>query len=157
MSPKGTIPGQTEAAARERSDRASSPSPNSSHERALDSEKQAEPGQPRGPGPAESTHRAPDGGTAAWLVILGNWCTMFCSFGWVNSTSAIRMRFEGLQTLTVSAPRHRDLPGLLLNPAAGAVFQQRSFMDSFPPGLLHDGHGKPTNTLEQAGMAVADS
>lgn len=28
---------------------------------------------------------APDGGLRAWLVVLGAWCTSFCSFGWVNS------------------------------------------------------------------------
>lgn len=28
---------------------------------------------------------APDGGAAAWLVVLGAWCTSFCSFGWLNS------------------------------------------------------------------------
>lgn len=27
----------------------------------------------------------PDGGFSAWLVVLGAWCTSFCSFGWVNS------------------------------------------------------------------------
>jgi hypothetical protein len=27
----------------------------------------------------------PDGGFAAWLVVLGTWCTSFCSFGWLNS------------------------------------------------------------------------
>ncbi|KPM46531.1 hypothetical protein AK830_g116 [Neonectria ditissima] len=27
---------------------------------------------------------APDGGTTAWLVVLGAWCTSFCSFGWLN-------------------------------------------------------------------------
>lgn len=27
---------------------------------------------------------APDGGLTAWLVILGAWCTSFCSFGWIN-------------------------------------------------------------------------
>lgn len=31
------------------------------------------------------TDEAPDGGTAAWLVVLGAWCTSFCSFGWLNS------------------------------------------------------------------------
>jgi hypothetical protein len=31
------------------------------------------------------TNVAPDGGTAAWLVVLGAWCTSFCSFGWLNS------------------------------------------------------------------------
>lgn len=30
-------------------------------------------------------HDAPDGGVAAWLVVLGAWCASFCSFGWLNS------------------------------------------------------------------------
>jgi hypothetical protein len=29
---------------------------------------------------------APDGGLVAWGVILGLWCTAFCSFGWLSST-----------------------------------------------------------------------
>ena len=31
--------------------------------------------------------RAPDGGLAAWTVVLGAWCTSFCSYGWLNSKS----------------------------------------------------------------------
>ena len=31
--------------------------------------------------------RAPDGGLAAWIVVLGAWCTSFCSYGWLNSKS----------------------------------------------------------------------
>lgn len=27
----------------------------------------------------------PDGGTAAWLVVLGGWCCSFNSMGWMNS------------------------------------------------------------------------
>lgn len=27
----------------------------------------------------------PDGGWAAWSVVIGVWCISFCSFGWVNS------------------------------------------------------------------------
>jgi hypothetical protein len=35
---------------------------------------------------APASHRgAPDGGAAAWLLVLGAWCTSFCSFGWINS------------------------------------------------------------------------
>lgn len=34
---------------------------------------------------ARPQHVAPDGGTRAWLVIVGIWCTAFCSFGWLNS------------------------------------------------------------------------
>jgi hypothetical protein len=31
---------------------------------------------------------APDGGAAAWLCVLGAWCTSLCSFGWINSESS---------------------------------------------------------------------
>lgn len=27
----------------------------------------------------------PNGGLRAWLVVVGAWCTSFCSFGWINS------------------------------------------------------------------------
>lgn len=26
----------------------------------------------------------PDGGLQAWLVVLGGFCAIFCSFGWIN-------------------------------------------------------------------------
>ena len=29
----------------------------------------------------------PDGGLQAWLMVLGVWCSLFCTFGWINSTS----------------------------------------------------------------------
>jgi hypothetical protein len=50
-------------------------------ERSTSSENDAEkaPNQPSRP-------QAPDGGLKAWLVVLGAWCTAFCSFGWLNST-----------------------------------------------------------------------
>lgn len=28
----------------------------------------------------------PDGGTTAWIVVLGAWCCSFSSPGWINST-----------------------------------------------------------------------
>lgn len=28
-----------------------------------------------------------DTGAAAWLVLLGAWCSSFCSYGWINSSS----------------------------------------------------------------------
>jgi hypothetical protein len=37
--------------------------------------------------PAAYTKDAPDGGMLAWLVVLGAWCTSFCSFSWINSMS----------------------------------------------------------------------
>jgi hypothetical protein len=36
--------------------------------------------------PAQEGPVAPEGGTTAWLVVLGAWCISFCSFGWINST-----------------------------------------------------------------------
>lgn len=39
------------------------------------------------PRPSFPGSDAPDGGIVAWLVVLGAWCTSFCSFGWVNSMS----------------------------------------------------------------------
>lgn len=37
---------------------------------------------PSGPDPASF----PDGGLQAWLVVLGGFCTIFASFGWINCT-----------------------------------------------------------------------
>lgn len=31
----------------------------------------------------------PDGGRDAWLVVLGAFCCMFCSFGWINCESLL--------------------------------------------------------------------
>lgn len=28
----------------------------------------------------------PDGGVQAWLAVLGGFCTVFASFGWINCT-----------------------------------------------------------------------
>lgn len=79
-------------------------------------EKKEDSNLPRTPEPAGATHDAPDGGRTAWLVILGNWCTSFCSFGWVNSMSHAMLitLVRGGRTLTVF--RYRYVSGLLLNP-----------------------------------------
>ena len=36
------------------------------------------PAGPPGPGPP------PDGGVAAWMTVLGAFCGLFVSFGWIN-------------------------------------------------------------------------
>lgn len=38
------------------------------------------------PAEAPVSSAPPDGGLRAWLVVMGAWCTSFCSFGWINST-----------------------------------------------------------------------
>ncbi|KIX04843.1 uncharacterized protein Z518_05714 [Rhinocladiella mackenziei CBS 650.93] len=40
--------------------------------------------------PISSGNDTPDGGLVAWLVVLGAWCTSFCSFGWLNSATSLR-------------------------------------------------------------------
>ena len=37
--------------------------------------------------PAFDPRDNPDGGRDAWLVVLGAFCCMFCSFGWINCES----------------------------------------------------------------------
>lgn len=46
---------------------------------------EAAPGPKPSPGGWGSD--APDGGTWAWLCVLGAFCTSICSFGWLNSAS----------------------------------------------------------------------
>lgn len=36
----------------------------------------------------------PDGGVTAWLVVLGGWCTAFCSFGWLNSIGVFQQYYQ---------------------------------------------------------------
>jgi hypothetical protein len=36
----------------------------------------------------------PDGGTKAWLVVLGAWCCSFCSPGWINSMGTFQQYYE---------------------------------------------------------------
>ncbi len=31
--------------------------------------------------------KAPDGGTTAWLALLGSWCMLFCTFGLINGNN----------------------------------------------------------------------
>ncbi|KAJ5729095.1 monocarboxylate transporter [Penicillium malachiteum] len=37
---------------------------------------------------------APDGGLTAWLVALGAWCSLFCTFGWINSVGVFQSYYE---------------------------------------------------------------
>ncbi|KAB5583438.1 major facilitator superfamily transporter [Coniochaeta sp. 2T2.1] len=50
--------------------------------------------QPAAGGPPQWVNDAPDGGTWAWLCVLGAWCTSFCSFGWLNSIGAFQEYYQ---------------------------------------------------------------
>lgn len=46
---------------------------------------QGEPEKPKGPPPgAFDPRQNPDGGLKAWLCVVGGFCALFCSFGWIN-------------------------------------------------------------------------
>jgi hypothetical protein len=47
---------------------------------------------PETPKSWSSGDSAPDGGLQAWLMVLGAWCALFCTFGWINSTSTYQMK-----------------------------------------------------------------
>lgn len=39
----------------------------------------------------------PDGGVEAWLVVLGAWCCLFCSFGWINCIGIFQEYYQSHQ------------------------------------------------------------
>ena len=44
----------------------------------------------------------PDGGSAAWLVILGAWCCSFSAPGWINSTCYDLLLYDAFKPLCFS-------------------------------------------------------
>lgn len=44
----------------------------------------SKPTEPAGAPPGLSPADFPDGGLEAWLVVLGGWCALFCTFGLIN-------------------------------------------------------------------------
>ena len=59
---------------------------NGETERDLEDGKAPVPGDRPGDGKKLEDVAPPDGGAAAYLVVLGAWCCSFSSPGWVNST-----------------------------------------------------------------------
>ncbi|KAH7310203.1 major facilitator superfamily domain-containing protein [Rhexocercosporidium sp. MPI-PUGE-AT-0058] len=55
---------------------------------------------------------APDGGFDAWLVVLGGWCTSFCSFGWVNSIGVFQEFYQTTYLRNYSASTISWIPSL---------------------------------------------
>ncbi|KAL3256749.1 hypothetical protein ABHI18_007354 [Aspergillus niger] len=75
-------------------------------ELAADTEKQA-PSQPPAQSPWGTADPPPDGGFAAWSVVLGAWCAYFCTFGWINSIGTFQTYYEttllsGYSTSTIA-------------------------------------------------------
>jgi hypothetical protein len=66
---------------------------------------------------ADGVDEAPDGGERAWLVVLGAWCSLLCTAGWVNSKPPLPLphkgHFKPKKVLTKAVPRHWRLPRTL--------------------------------------------
>ncbi|CAN8103419.1 unnamed protein product [Discula destructiva] len=74
---------------------------------------------------------APDGGIAAWLVVLGCWCAGFSSFGWLNSIGVFQEYYHSeLFQNRYSASTVSWIPSLqvffllALGPFVGAYFDR---------------------------------
>ncbi|KAL4929367.1 MCT family MFS transporter [Aspergillus undulatus] len=74
----------------------------------------------------------PDGGAVAWLVVLGCWCTSFCSFGWLNSVGIFQEYYQNDLLRNYSTSAVSWIPSL-------EIF----FMMAMGPivGVLYDRHG----------------
>jgi hypothetical protein len=79
-----------------------------------------------------SSSEPPDGGLAAWLVILGVWCCSFCSYGWMNSIGIFQEYYQDHLLRGYSASTISWIPSLevFLMTAMGPLV-----------GLLYDRHG----------------
>lgn len=74
----------------------------------------------------------PPNGGIAWLVVLGAWCTSFCSFGWINSVGAFQEYYQNDLLSSYSASTISWIPAL-----------QIFFMMATGPivGKLYDNYG----------------
>ncbi|UNI18554.1 hypothetical protein JDV02_004817 [Purpureocillium takamizusanense] len=70
----------------------------------------------------------PDGGGAAWLVVLGAWCCSFSSPGWINSVGSFQQYYEVGPLKEYSASTIAWIPSLqifflfALGPVVGIIF-----------------------------------
>ncbi|KAH7009243.1 major facilitator superfamily domain-containing protein [Microdochium trichocladiopsis] len=72
----------------------------------------------------------PDGGTGAWLAVLGAWCCSFNSFGWMNSVGVFQSYYEFGPLKDYDSSTIAWIPSLeiffliFLGPAAGFLFDK---------------------------------
>lgn len=70
----------------------------------------------------------PDGGTTAWLVVLGSWCGFFCSFGWINSIGVFQEHYQYNQLSSYTPSTIAWIPSFevfimfFAGPVAGKLF-----------------------------------
>ncbi|KAK3316851.1 major facilitator superfamily domain-containing protein [Apodospora peruviana] len=72
----------------------------------------------------------PDGGTGAWLAVLGAWCCSFNSFGWMNSVGVFQSYYEFGPLRDYDSSTISWIPSLeifflfFLGPAVGFLFDK---------------------------------
>ncbi|KAL6837130.1 hypothetical protein V8C40DRAFT_4495 [Trichoderma camerunense] len=86
--------------------------------------KDQETAETKQPKPREGD--APDGGTAAWLVVLGAWCVSFCSFGWLNSIGVFQEYYQTDLLSHYSPSTISWIPSLLIAIVMGLVSSNTS-------------------------------
>lgn len=78
----------------------------------------------------------PDGGLEAWLVVLGGWCCLFCSFGWINCIGVFQEYYQQNMLSQYSSSSVSWIPSMevfmmfLGGPVFGKVF------DNYGPRYL---------------------
>ncbi|KAF5694983.1 major facilitator superfamily transporter [Fusarium globosum] len=71
-----------------------------------------------------------DGGTAAWMVVLGAWCCSFCSPGWINSMGSFQEYYQREPLKDYSSSEIAWIPSLEifflfgLGPIVGIIFDR---------------------------------
>ncbi|PYI03423.1 MFS general substrate transporter [Aspergillus sclerotiicarbonarius CBS 121057] len=61
---------------------------------------------------AHTDELPPDGGLTAWLVVLGAWCAMFCSYGWLHSVGVFQDYYQTVMFPHDSASKISWIPSL---------------------------------------------
>jgi hypothetical protein len=64
------------------------------HERAITPISDPEKAAPAASLATPAPNPPPDGGLQAWLVVLGGFCMVFASFGWINCTYSQYFLFD---------------------------------------------------------------
>jgi MFS family permease len=82
----------------------------------------------------------PDGGTEAWLVVLGGWCCLFVSFGWINCIGVFQEYYQENLLRGYSSSTVSWIPSLeLFMMFFGGPFFGKTFDNFGPRGLLAAG------------------
>jgi MFS family permease len=102
-------------------------------DRPLTDEKETEPTQ-RAPATMNPWHPSqfPDGGKSAYLCLLGAFCCLFCSFGWLNCLGVFQNYYQLNQLRSYSASTIAWIPSIQI------------FVMFFPGpivGWIYDNHG----------------